>query len=104
VKHPLQRPRPWFLLAAYPVTREEHDRLGADSAEFELTGIAISSFLRSANSSLSRTSLFSFRKVRAFSRPCPMRPLPKLIHVPLIELNFERETSYHGGASHWYRL
>jgi hypothetical protein len=29
-----------------------------------------------------------------------MRSLPKLIHVPLFELNFERETSYGGGASH----
>ena len=38
------------------------------------TGISI--FLRSAFSNLSRMSLFSFRKLRAFSRPWPMRSPP----------------------------
>src|SRR6266403_11157 len=61
--------------AAWPLTPED--------VALGLTGSGISSFLRSAVSSLSRMSLFSFRKTRAFSRPWPMRSPPKLIHVPL---------------------
>src|SRR5713101_8668192 len=61
--------------------------LGAAAAKFGFVGEGSSSFLRRAFSSLSRMSLFSFKKTRAFSRPCPMRSPPKLNHVPLFSTN-----------------
>src|SRR5713226_6137716 len=54
----------------------------AEASEAELLGCGTPSFLRSAVSTFWQMSLFSFKKIRAFSRPWPMRSPPNPSHAP----------------------